>query len=123
MANTTTNLPAAKDAYNASLAALDAAHNQQVNILGIQPVDWGAYDAASTTTTEARATANAAETVYQSAILNNPTVTALITKLTADTAAMKAKTQALRATAATLSALAQAADDVTSVLKVIAKFV
>jgi long-subunit acyl-CoA synthetase (AMP-forming) len=119
----TTNLPQANAAYQSALAALAATHASQNVLISATPVDWDAYYAAGTAVTAAQNTAQAALTVYQTAILDSADVTALVVELQEDTDAMRAATEALDNTANTLNALASAADAVTTVLGAIAKFV
>jgi hypothetical protein len=117
------SMPAANDAYQASLAALKAAHDKLDQITAATPVDWTAYNAGLKTCAACQASAQSALSVYQAAILDTPTVQDLITKLVADTKAMTDAAKALDQTAATLTTLATAATTMTSILTTILKFV
>ena len=120
---TITSMPEANAAYQASLAAIQAAHAQMDQIMGTQPVDWTAYNQGLTTCTNCQNSAQGALGVFQAAILDTQGVRELILKLVADTQAMSQATAALDKTAATLTTLATAATSMTSILTTMLKFV
>ncbi len=117
------NMPEADAAYQETLNALNDIHAKQAELMADNPIDWTAYNAALAAAGSAQNAAQAALTVFQASILNTPDVAGLIAQLQAATAVMEQRRQALTKLAATLNALAGAADTVTSVLTAIAKFV
>jgi hypothetical protein len=120
---TITSMPEANAAYQASLAAMQASHDQLDQITGVQPVDWTAYDQGLATCTNCQNSAQGALNVFQAAILDTQGVRELIVKLVADTQAMNQATKALDKTATTLQALATTATSMTSILTTILRFV
>jgi len=123
MADTIPSMPEANAAYQASLAALRAAHTNLDQITATQPVDWNAYSAGLAVCTACQNSAQSALSVFQAAILNTPAVQELIAKLVTETQAMTQTAKALDKTAATLTTLANIATTMTSILTTILKFV
>jgi hypothetical protein len=118
-----TNMAEAQAAYDQAMASLAAAHAQLNVLAGATPVDWTAYQAALDACNVIQQTAQNASGVFQSAILDTPAVTDLRAKLVADTATMKARTDALTADANALNTLASAATDAGGILTALSHYV